>query len=574
MATVEVDRGDVVQVVTENGSIECSDDSVVRSRVESFLGIPIAGPKANPIQQLAQARDGRAMPSRAAAARAATSAANTGSTGGSQTNDATLRGRRPIDAQKPKAPRKITAMAAASPIAAPLNQPDSTASSKQSNDPTTSWKGPDVRSFQYVVEPYVPLRAGLPAQEAGATAPPAPPAIVSILPEGSRVKAGAVVCQLDSSAFRDALPLQKIRYIQAKSRVEQTRSMLEASQIALREFEQGIFPQDVKQLKDYIAVSEFERDRARRNAAWSQAAAAKGFRTSMQVDADRAALADAEFTVRAAQAMLVRLQKHTGKRVAKACKAKIEAIKADLLALESCLLLEGQRVRRIETMIANCTLRAPHDGIVVYANRTNAWGMTLTQIREGLLIRQSQPVFRLLDPKRLFVQARINESQVAQVRSGQQVAIRLEAFPDRLLRGSVSEITPVPSLANGPFSDVRTYSAKVRIESGQFEELRSGLTAELDFLVLNRRHVTRVPLEAIRWRDDQPYVAVADGSESGIEWEWRAIDVGANDTAFAEVTKGLVPGDRVVAQCDRLPDPEAGAAKLERTVEVAMRERR
>ncbi len=38
--TVEVDRGDVFQVVTENGSIESSDESVVRCRVESFLRLP------------------------------------------------------------------------------------------------------------------------------------------------------------------------------------------------------------------------------------------------------------------------------------------------------------------------------------------------------------------------------------------------------------------------------------------------------------------------------------------------------------------------------------------------------
>ena len=36
VATVEVDRGDVAQVVIENGSIEGSDDDVVRCRVESF----------------------------------------------------------------------------------------------------------------------------------------------------------------------------------------------------------------------------------------------------------------------------------------------------------------------------------------------------------------------------------------------------------------------------------------------------------------------------------------------------------------------------------------------------------
>jgi len=408
----------------------------------------------------------------------------------------------------------------------------------------------------YVVEPHIPLRASLPDQGTIATAPPAPPMIVSILPEGSRVKAGAAVCQLDSSVFRDALPIQQIRYVQAKAWVEQARATLEANEIACREYEEGILPQDVEQVKQHITICELERDRAQRNLNWSRAVAAKGFRTLPQVDADDAALKQAEFTLRDAQCMLDRLVKHTGRRIKIALRAKQKAIAADLLALESCLFLERDRLKRIEATIANCTMRAPRDGIVVYANRTNAWGMVETQIREGIPIRQSQPVFRLLDPKSLYVKARINESQVAQVRTGQPVMIHLEASRDQPLRGSVAEITPIPSLANGPFSDVRNYSATVRIESGDLDELRSGSSAELEFLVERRHQVTRVPLEAIRWAADRAYVAMATESPEGLDWVWKPIEVGVTDTSFAEVVRGLEPGDRVISQCDNLPEPE------------------
>ncbi len=368
--------------------------------------------------------------------------------------------------------------------------------------------------------------------------------------------------------------MQQIRYVQAKAWVEQARSLLEANEIAHREYENGIFPQDVEQLKHYITVCTFARDRAEQNAVWSQAAAAKGFRSPMQVNADESALADAEITLRGARSMLHRLVRHTARRITKARKARINAISADLLALESCLCLESERLRRIEATIANCTLRAPHDGIVAYANRTNAWGMTVTQIREGVLVHQSQPIFRLLDPKKIYVKARINESHVAQVRPRQPVVIHLEAFPDQPLQGSVAEITPIPSLANGPFSDVRTYSATVRIESGEFAELREGLSAELDFLVESRCRVTRVPLEAIRWADDQAYVAMAADSEAGAFWEWRPIAVGVSDTTYAEVTRGLEPGDRVIAQCESLPEPEASRSEPEATADLAMDDRR
>ena len=110
------------------------------------------------------------------------------------------------------------------------------------------------------------------------------------------------------------------------------------------------------------------------------------------------------------------------------------------------------------------------------------------------------------------MKARINESQVALIKSGQPVLIHIDACPDNPLSGRVAEIAPIPSLASGPFSDVRTYSATIRLESGNLDELRPGLSAELDFLGESRHQVTRVPLQAIRWSDDKSYVAMATDS--------------------------------------------------------------
>jgi multidrug efflux pump subunit AcrA (membrane-fusion protein) len=70
--------------------------------------------------------------------------------------------------------------------------------------------------------------------------------------------------------------------------------------------------------------------------------------------------------------------------------------------------------------------------------------------------------------------------------------------------------------------------------------------------------VTRVPIDAIRWSADRPYVAVQDpGREAAGQepWHWQEIEVGLSDPDFIEVVKGLKPGDRVVAQPANLPAP-------------------
>jgi HlyD family secretion protein len=360
--------------------------------------------------------------------------------------------------------------------------------------------------------------------------------------------------------------------VQAKAWVDQAKYTLEANEIALREYAQGILPQDIELVRNYIRICETEKEHTERNLAWSRAAHAKGFRTEAQVVADAAISQQAEFALRDAECMLKRLVKYTGKRILKARSAKIEAIHADLLSLESCFQLEAVRLKRIEAMIANCSMPARRDGIIVHANRVNSWGTVEMHIREGLRVYQSQPIFRLLNPRHLQVKAMINESQVARVRSGQSVLIHLEAFPDRPLRGTVAEIMPISSLAKGPFSDVRSFYATVRIESGGFDELRTGLTAELEFLVENRHNVPRVPLEATRSFGDRTFAAIAISTTDGVDWLWRPISLGATDTTFAEVVSGLEPGDRVIAHSECLPPLEVGPLGSETISNLALKD--
>ena len=242
------------------------------------------------------------------------------------------------------------------------------------------------------------------------TVPPAP-AIISILPEGSRVKAGDVVCELDSSTLRDALAVQQLRFVQAKAWVEQAKLSLEADQIALREFEAGILPQDIELVRQNIGICKIENEQAARNLAWARRLCAKAFAPRCKSTPTRHARANRDRAARR-RGHARTARQVPGRRIIKSRKARIQAIQADLLSLESSFRLERERLKRIETMITNCTMRAPRDGIIVYANPSNGSGLLDTQIREGLIVHPLQPIFRLLDPHHIQVRAKINESQL------------------------------------------------------------------------------------------------------------------------------------------------------------------
>src|SRR5205085_675604 len=102
----------------------------------------------------------------------------------------------------------------------------------------------------------------------------------------------------------------------------------------------------------------------------------------------------------------------------------------------------------------------------------------------------------LPDPRHMRVKARINETKFPLVQMGQPVTVLVDAFPDRPLRGTVAEVTPISIAMRG--SDVRIYYANIDIAQG-FDELRPGLSAEILIKIESRHDVARVPVESIRW---------------------------------------------------------------------------
>ena len=222
--------------------------------------------------------------------------------------------------------------------------------------------------------------------------------ILDIVPEGTQVKTGDIVAKLDGSAYEDEEQAQLIRYLQAKAYVEQANAILEVNQITLREYRDGIYPQDVQLVNHYIETCQLEKDRLARVLDWSRDMHKKGFRTSSQVKGDELSLEQATIALGEANGMLERLTKQTGPKIIKSLEANVRAIQSDKLTQDASFSLEEQRLKRIKKNIENCIVRAPGAGIVVYVNQTDRWGTVTAPIDEGVTLRQDQPIFSLPDP--------------------------------------------------------------------------------------------------------------------------------------------------------------------------------
>jgi cobalt-zinc-cadmium efflux system membrane fusion protein len=131
----------------------------------------------------------------------------------------------------------------------------------------------------------------------------------------------------------------------------------------------------------------------------------------------------------------------------------------------------------------------------------------------------------------------VSESDLPTVRVGDAAEIHLTAYPDRTLKGRVSDI--------GPILDPALRSAKVRIEIANPGLLRIGMFVTATFHGQSVRQLAAVPSTAILHLHDRDWVYVPDGQEA---FRRRQVVSGEllKDKVQA-VASGLSPGERVVA---------------------------
>lgn len=141
----------------------------------------------------------------------------------------------------------------------------------------------------------------------------------------------------------------------------------------------------------------------------------------------------------------------------------------------------------------------------------------------------------LADLTNLRVIGLIDEAQIGRVAVGQAVAIRVDAYPDRIFTGRVDRVSPL----GREESNVVTFEVEVEVTDAEKNLLRSGMSADLEIETSRLADVLLVPLEAIQTTGGRRTVRLESG-------EQRAIRTGASDGRSIVVLSGLRQGDRLL----------------------------
>ncbi|HEV3343146.1 MAG TPA: efflux RND transporter periplasmic adaptor subunit [Pirellulales bacterium] len=366
--------------------------------------------------------------------------------------------------------------------------------------------------------------------------------IIEIASEGTLVKTGDFLVKLDDAVLRTDRAKQLIDVNTSEAALAEAQNNLEALRIAKREYEEGTFKQEDAKLESELLVAEENIRRAESCLKYSRKMLARGYIDRAKFEADEFAVAKYGKELEVAQIKLEVLRNFTKVKTLKEHETKIKTAETKVNSERAKNEVEREKLARIEKQLEKCTIKAPIDGQVVYAEMERWRSNGDSAIRPGTRVREQQVIIRLPDPKKMQVKARISEARVDRVKADMSVKVELDALPGLVLHGRVKKVNPYPSSDNWFNSNVKEYATFVEIDDPP-EALRPGMSAHVSIRVQTLPDALQVPVQAVVERSDKFYCLVRDtqGKLSA-----REVLIGSTNEKFLVIREGLSEGQEVV----------------------------
>ncbi len=416
--------------------------------------------------------------------------------------------------------------------------------------------------------------------------------IVWLIPNGTSVKAGELLVELDSAAHQERLDQQiletdraRANQIQAQAKHENQISQNETSladaelDVRLAELEVEMFTDEQSGTRR-LEIDAIERliDDVNNDIRSAQANLMlrenekRGIETLFKLgyanksELDRISYdylrAENEFATRVNRlktqmASLTKLQTYdlnmqslqlhgrleTARRRLEQVRRNNEALTAQsqaaLDAANQALDKEEERLERYRDQLEKCRIYAPQDGMVAYAVSASRWNRV--EIREGATVRQRQHLLSLPNLNQMQVKTAVHESVVDQIEPGLSATVRLDAFADRTYRGSVRSVAVLPDPGGFLSSDTKVYETVVTIDE-EVQQLKPGMTAVVEIHVDRLRDVISIPVQAVVQIENETWGYV---EQNGLPMR-RPFRLGRSNEKFVEIVEGLEVGERVV----------------------------
>ena len=348
--------------------------------------------------------------------------------------------------------------------------------------------------------------------------------------QGDRVQQGQIIARMDSQEI-------EAKRDQAWAELSRTQANLALLKAGNRPEEIGQAQASVSEAQAKIVSAQTRLDlasaRVRRNQSLANEGAISRDSLDEFLNEERSAQANLEQVKASYSSSQQKLtQQKNGSRV-----EEIEQSAAQVASAQASL-------RQINTQIEDTVIQAPFSGVITQKNATEGDFVTPTSFASSTSSATS--IVTLAND--LEVLAKVPEVDIGQIKQGQTVELRADAFPSQTFKGVVRLVSP-EAKEDATQRGVITFEVRVKLLTGK-DTLRSGMTTDLAFLGKQLNNSLMVPTVAIVTVKGQTGVLLPDSNNKP---KFQSVTIGPNIGNETEIIKGIKSGDPVFVQ---LPEGE------------------
>lgn len=404
--------------------------------------------------------------------------------------------------------------------------------------------------------------------------------IVTIVEEGSAVRAGDVLIQLNSDPIKTRVDEETLRVESGRaelvaaqnsydiqvnenaSRLRDAQLKVELAEIALRQWEEGDLKKRLQSLDLEINRATLELDRLAEKLLNSEEVYAAGYMSKDERDRDEvayiqaiAAYKDANLALDVYEQYEVvadRKQKESDVQSARDELARIHLDNAIELASKqanlnnkrtSLSILEA-KLAKLKAQFSAATIRAPQDGLVVYATslERGGWGGRGDgPLQIGQQVFPNQLMMILPDTSSMVAAVRVQESLAGRVRPGQPASVKIDAAGGRIFGGTVESIGVMAETGGWRDPNLREYTVRIAVDPAG-TDLKPAMRAEARITLGSVEEAIAVPVQAVFNDGAVHYVYTPQGGR----FVRVPVKLGRRSDTLAEIRAGVSEGATVL----------------------------
>jgi multidrug resistance efflux pump len=202
------------------------------------------------------------------------------------------------------------------------------------------------------------------------------------------------------------------------------------------------------------------------------------------------------------------------------------------------------QLNRDKSYLNGMQLKAPADGMVIYCDHWN-WNER-RKLQVGDMVWMGVPIVRLPDLTEMEVLAQVNEVDGPKLSVGGKAEVRLDTYPETAITGLIKEISQTAVKASW-MAKAKVFRVVISLDRTVMEIMKPGMSAQVAVNVSESASQLLIPRTTVRFEGESPTVTRLEGAE--VQRQVAVTILSADVLHYLVASNGaLKEGDRIISR--------------------------